>query len=52
MHASHMQREEAGAEAIKGHKRSSDNVWGDSQPSLWEANGNPNSTSQANAIPF
>lgn len=46
-----MQCEEAGSEAIEGHKHRSDYIWRNSQPSLWEADGNPKSYSEANAVP-
>lgn len=51
VHASHMQREETGPKAIKRHQHRGHNLWGNPQPSLREAHGNPNSSSQANAVP-
>jgi hypothetical protein len=52
VHPSHMQCEETGSKAIERHKHCGDNVWGHSQSSLWEADGNPNSSFEANAVPL
>ena len=51
VHTSHVQCEEASAEAFKGHKHCGDDLRRNSQSSLREAHGNPNPSSQANALP-
>jgi hypothetical protein len=52
VHASHMQCEETGSKVIQGHEHCGDHIWGHSQSSLREADGNPNSSFEANAVPL
>ncbi|MBA0796325.1 hypothetical protein Gohar_007102 [Gossypium harknessii] len=52
VHASHMQCEEAGSKAAERQQHRGDDLRRGPQSSLRKANGNPNSSSQANAIPL
>lgn len=45
-----MQREETSAKAIERHEHSGDDLRGNSQPPMREADGNPNPSSQANPV--
>jgi hypothetical protein len=51
VHASYMQREETSAKVIQGHEHSRHDLWRSSWSSMWETDGNPNSSSQTDAIP-
>lgn len=50
LHASYMQREETGTKVIQRHKHRSDHLRGNSQSPMRTAHGNPNASSQANAV--
>ena len=50
VHAPHMQCEETSAEAVERHEHCGDNVRGNSQPSMREADGNSNPSAEANTV--
>ncbi|KAG2404262.1 WRKY transcription factor 24 WRKY DNA-binding protein [Vigna angularis] len=50
VHAPHVQCEETSAKAVKRHKHCGDNVRGNSQPSMREADGNSNPSAEANTV--
>lgn len=50
LRAPHMQRQEAGAEAVRRHQHRRHDVRGRSQPSLWAANGGTGSSPEANSV--